>query len=338
MIQAALVGCAHIHTPGFIKRLLARRSSVNIRRVWDPNRARGRKRAAELSTQAVSNVDAIWNDPEITAVVITSETDRHLELVTAAAAAGKHMFVEKPLGLGAADAAKMARAIEKARVTFQTGYFMRGQPINRFLREQVERGAFGKITRVRATNCHAGALEDWFSPEWKWMTERKHSGCGAFGDLGTHVLDIMMWMLGDVDSVAAATASPLKKYGAQCDETGEGLLRFRSGTLGSLAAGWVDVANPVTLVISGTHGIAWVADGKLFFKSKKVRGAEGKEPWTSLPEALPHAFELFFDALEGKDVPLVSPAEAAGRSAVVEAFYEAAASGKWTRVPSTGTR
>jgi predicted dehydrogenase len=334
VIQAAIVGCAHIHTPGFVKRLLARRQSVRIKRVWDPNRARARKRAAELSTQAVTTAEAIWNDAEITAVVITSETDRHLELVTAAARARKHMFVEKPLGLGASDAAKMARAIEKAGVTFQTGYFMRGQPINLFLREQVERGSFGRITRVRASNCHAGALEDWFTPEWKWMTDPRRAGCGAYGDLGTHPLDIMMWMLGDVESVAAATSSPLKRYGAACDETGEGLLRFRGGVLGSLAAGWVDLANPVTFAISGTEGIAWVCDGKLWFRSRRVRGADGKEPWTRLPTAMPHAFDLFFDSLEGKDVPLVSPREAARRSAVVEALYESAGTGRWVKVPS----
>ncbi len=336
MIQAAMVGCAHIHTPGFVKRLLARTHSVKVKRVWDTNRARAKKRAAELSTQAVTNVDAIWNDPEITAVIITCETDQHLDLVTAAAAAGKHMFVEKPLGLGAADAAKMARAIEKAGVTFQTGYFMRGQPINQFLREQVQRGAFGKITRVRASNCHAGALEDWFTPEWKWMTDPRRAGCGAYGDLGTHVLDIMMWMLGDVESVAAATSSPLRRYGAACDETGEGLLRFRGGILGSLAAGWVDVGNPVTFAISGTEGLAYVCEGKLFFRSKRVRGADRREPWTQLPEAMPHAFELFFDSLEGREAPLVSPREAAQRSAVVEALYQAAAAGKWVKVPSVG--
>ena len=332
MIQVAMVGCAHIHTPGFVKRLMARAGSLKVKRVWDPNRARAKKRAAELSTQAVRTADAIWNDPEITAVVIASETDRHLELVIAAARARKHMFVEKPLGLGTSDAAKMARVIEKAGVTFQTGYFMRSQPINRFLREQVRRGTFGKITRVRASNCHAGALEDWFTPEWKWMTDPKRAGCGGYGDLGIHMLDILMWMLGDVEAVAAATARPLGRYRAACDETGEGLLRFRGGALGSLAAGWVDVDNPVTLVISGTEGLAYVCGGRLFFKSTRVRGADGKEPWTALPEALPHAFDLFFDALEGKDVPLVTPREAAQRSAVVEALYEAARSGKWVRV------
>lgn len=336
MIHVAMVGCAHIHTPDMVKRLLARSHSVRVKRVWDPNRARARKRAAELSTQAVSTLDSVWGDREITAVVIASETDRHLELVSAAARAGKHMFVEKPLGLGAEDAVRMARAVEKAGVTFQTGYALRGQPVHRFLREQVERRAFGKITRVRASICHAGALEDWFTPEWKWMTDRKRAGCGAYGDLGTHMLDIMMWMLGDVEAVTAATAAPLKRYGASCDETGEGLLRFRSGVLGSLAAGWVDIGNPVTLSISGTEGFACVVDGRLTFKSKRVRGADGKGPWTDLPEALPHAFELFFDSLEGRKVPLVSAREAAARSAVVEAFYEAARSGKWVAVPRIG--
>ena len=83
----------------------------------------------------------------------------------AAAAAGKHMFVEKPLGMGAVDAYRMAEAIEKAGVLFQTGYFMRGNPIHLFLREQIAAGSFGKITRIRHSNCHAGSLGGWFDAD-----------------------------------------------------------------------------------------------------------------------------------------------------------------------------
>ena len=56
----------------------------------------------------------------------------------------------------------MAASIEHAGVKFQTGYFMRGNPIHLFLREQIHRGNFGKITRVRGSNCHSGALGGWF--------------------------------------------------------------------------------------------------------------------------------------------------------------------------------
>jgi predicted dehydrogenase len=331
---SALVGCAHIHTPGFIKRLKDR-ADVQVRLVWDHDRERAQKCAAELEARVASDLDSIWSDSQIESVVICSETDRHESLVLPAVAAGKHLFVERPLGLGAADAYRMANAIDEAGVLFQTGYFMRGNPIHMFIRDQIHNGSFGKITRVRHTNCHSGALKGWFDTEWRWMTDLNQAGVGAFGDLGTHSLDILLWWLGDVTQVTALIDPVTGRYG-DCDETGEGLMRFANGVIGSLAAGWVDVSHPVSVIISGTEGHAHVDSGKLYFKSDHVGGADGSQPWTDLPEALPHAFELFFNAIAGHDdVPLVRPQEAAARSAVMEAFYEGARQQAWV-APRTG--
>ena len=72
--------------------------------------------------------------------------------------------------------------------------------------------------------------------------------------------------------------------------------------------------------------------GELYFKSTHVAGADGKTPWTALPEAEPHAFELFLDALSGKEVSLVSVEEAAGRSVVMEAMYRANREQRWVKV------
>lgn len=327
-INIALVGGAHIHTPGFITRL-NERPEFAVKYVWDHDAARAEQRAQALNAQAVVDPDTIWDDAAIPAVVICSETNRHEPLVVAAAAAGKHMFVEKPPGMAAADANVMANAIERAGVLFQTGYFMRGNPIHRFLKEQIAAGAFGVITRYRGSNCHAGSLGGWFDTEWRWMTDLAQAGCGAFGDLGTHALDIMLWLLGEVESVTASLGVATARY-SDCDEYGEGLLRFTSGAVGTLAAGWVDVADPVKLLISGTEGHAVVVNGQLYFQSKRVAGADGKTPWTDLPEPWPHAFELFLDAVDGQpDVPLVSAREAAYRSAVMAALYAAAATQAW---------
>jgi predicted dehydrogenase len=330
-VQLALVGVGHIHTPGFIKRL-QERSDVAVRYVWDHDPARAARRAAELDASVVTDVDTVWSDPEIKAVMVCSETDCHAALVSAGAAAGKHLFVEKPLGLGAQDASQMADAIEKAGVLFQTGYFMRGSPVYRFLKDQLAAGAFGKVTRLRMSNCHAGSLKGWFDTDWRWMADPTRSGVGGFGDLGTHALDIMLWLMGSVERVTAEIGVATGRYG-NCDEYGEGLLKFANGAVGSLAAGWVDLANPVALELSGTQGYAWVINGQLFYKSECVPGAEGKEPWMDLPEAWPHAFELFLDAVVGKTgVPLVGAREAAYRSAVMEALYAASRAKTWKTI------
>jgi predicted dehydrogenase len=332
--KTAFVGCAHIHTPGFVKRV-NERTDVSTKYVWDHDAARADKRAAELGAVRAAELSDIWSDPEVESVVICSETNLHDDLVRAAAAAKKHMFVEKPLGMGAQDAYSMARAIGDAGVLFQTGYFMRGNPIHQFLREHIQKGSFGKITRLRHTNFHSGSLGDWFTPEWLWMTDTKQAGVGAFGDLGTHSLDIMMWLLGDVARVTAEIATVTGRYG-DLDETGEGLMLFKNGIIGSIGGGWVDVVHPVGVILSGTEGHAYVANGQLFFKSQHVEGATGESAWTALPEAWPHAFELFFDAALGKEnVSLVKPEEAAARSAVMEAMYRAAEQHTWVE-PAAG--
>ncbi len=328
MIQVALVGGAHIHTPGFIRKL-NERADVSVKSVWDHDRDRAERRAKELDCSVVSDVSEIWADESTVAVIVCAETDRHEPLVLAAAAAGKHLFVEKPLGLGAADSRRMADAIDNAGVLFQTGYFRRSDPIQRFLKAQVGAGSFGRATRFRHSNCHSGSLRGIFDDEWAWMADPVQAGGGGFLDLGTHSLDILLWLMGDVVAVTAEVASATGRYGA-CDEYGEGLLLFANGVIGSLAAGWVDVAHPVDVLLSGTEGHASVVNGELFFQSSHVPGADGQTPWTDLPDAWPHSFDVFFDAIAGRpSAPLVSAREAAVRSAVMEAMYVAARERTW---------
>ncbi len=332
MPRVALVGCAHIHTPGFVQRLMDR-EDTRVLAVWDPEPTRAARWAQVLDAAVPGRVDAIWADPQVEGVIICAETYRHQELVTAAARAGKHVFVEKPLGLGAEDARRMARAVDQAGVIFQTGYFQRGLPAYRFLHEQIQAGTFGRVTRMRVVVAHDGALRDIFTPEWRWMTDPAQAGMGAFGDLGTHGLDLLMWMLGDVERVTGIVETPLGRYGPRCDELGEGILRFRSGAVGTLGASWVDRAAPITAEVWGTEGHAYVVSRReVFVRSEHLAGADGSAPWPDLPPAWPHPLELFLDALTGKEVPLVNVWEAAQRSAVMEALYTAARERTWVDV------
>jgi len=330
-IPVAFVGVAHIHTPGY-RDLVKKRDDVTVKFVWDHDPPRAEKRANELGARAVADVNAIWSDPEISAVIICSETNRHRNLVLAGAKAGKHMFVEKPLGITSRESREMADAIDQAKVLFTTGYFQRTDPKHLFLKSEIAKGNFGAITRARGSNCHSGSLGGWFDTEWRWMADPKISGVGAFGDLGTHKLDILMWLLGEVEAVAAVIKPVTRRYG-DCDETGEALLRFKSGVIGTLAAGWVDLEDPVQLLISGTEGHAVIIDDKLRYQSKKAPESDSRKPYTNLPSAPRPPLHQFLDAVAGaQDQPLVKPQEAAARVAVMQAAYQAARDEKWVKV------
>jgi predicted dehydrogenase len=334
----ALVGCAHIHVPGFTQ-LLAGRKDVRVKWAWDPDPARVAKWGAAVGARTAPSVGEILADPEVKGVLILSETNRHRELVSAAVAAGKHLFVEKPLGMTGAESRAMAEAIEKAGVLFTTGYFMRTYPTILFLREQVARGAFGRVTHAAAWNCHSGALGGWFDEKpgnvaetWRWMADPKVAGVGGFGDLGTHSLDLLMWLLGPVESTTAEVRVITGRYG-DCDETGTAMLKMKDGAVATLVAGWVDAANPVTLQIAGTEGHAVIVQDQLYFESKKVPGSKLAEPVKGLPPGPELPLRQWVDAVSGqKGQPLVTAREAAARVAVMEAAYESARSGRWVSV------
>lgn len=327
----AFVGCAHIHTPDFMNKMKERKD-VKVKYCYDHDSQRASKWAQFHNCKALSvSPDEIWNDPEVQAVVICSETNLHQPLVEAAAKFKKHAFIEKPMGISSKDSYKMANALEKAGVLFTTGYFMRTDPKHIFLREQVANGAFGKITRVSAWNCHSGSLGHWFDTDWRWMADVKQSGCGGFGDLGTHMLDILMWIFGDVERATADIQVSVGNYG-ETDEMGQGLLHFKSGLSATLTAGWVDIECPVTLMISGTEGHAIIDRGDLFFKSNKVKGADGREPWTKLPPSTHLPIHQFINAVQGKDEPLVKPLEAAARVAAMEAMYRGSKKKTWVTI------
>jgi len=328
MAALAMLGVAHIHTPNFVKTLAARTDHA-VASVWDHDAAGAARVAQMLGARAVATAEAALDG--VDAAIVCAETVRHEALVSAAAAAGKHLFVEKPLGMGAADAERMRRAIDGAQVRFQTGFFMRSLPIFRFVKAHLEAGTFGQVTRIRHSNCHAGALKGWFDSEWRWMADPAQAGVGAFGDLGAHSLDLLLWLMDDVEAVTADIRAATGRY-KECDEYGEAMLRFRGGAIGTIAAGWVDVANAATLAISGTEGAVWVFNQQLFVACEKLPGADGRTPWTDLPEAKAHAFDQFLDALSGGPAELVGVAEAARGCAVMEAFYRAAREQRWVQV------
>lgn len=327
MQTTAFLGTAHIHTPGFIA-MLGKRDDVRVKAVYDHDTARAQKNAEKLNSQTVDSVQQIIDDPEITSVIIASETAHHLELVQAAAAADKHLFVEKPLAINADVAAQMTDVIKKTGVFFQTGFMLRSTPHMQFIKQEIERGNLGKITRMRVANCHNGVQRHLFDDEWKWIADAQLAGGGGFADLGAHALDILLWILrpscGQVQKAVASLGSGFGRYG-DIDEYGVGILSFQNGAIGELAASWTDAKLRAPVEVHGTEGEIIVNGTEVSYYSEKVEGADG-DIWTDLPAQQPHPFELFWDKLEGKplQLDLISAEEAATGSILMDQMYQTA--------------
>ena len=105
--------------------MLAARADVSVVAVWDPDPAIAEKYAARLQCRAAADVATVLGMPGLDAVIVLSQTNRHESLVRQIARANKHCFVEKPLGIGLADARKRCRRWKPRNVIFHTGYFNR---------------------------------------------------------------------------------------------------------------------------------------------------------------------------------------------------------------------
>lgn len=317
--KLAWIGTAHIHTPGFAGEALKR--GLGCAGVWDHDAARAKKNAENLGGQ-VRSVQDMARDAEVSGFVVCSETVHHLEIVGQLVGAGKPVYIEKPMGFNAKQSREIQKLLDDHRIVFQTGYFSRGLATVRALKQKVDAGFFGQITRIRASNCHSGALGGWFDSDWRWMADRKQSGVGAFGDLGTHVLDLLLWIFGPVTAVTGALAMGTKRYPG-CDELGEAILRFKDGAIGTLAASWDDLADPTRMIVTGTKGYATLG-GDLM-----LAGANGEFSKADVGESVPAGFNAFLDYLGGTPAELVKAQEAAYCDTVMDAIYTSAEAEKW---------
>ena len=114
----------HTYTPqDFVRRLLARKD-FNVVGVWDHDSERANLNAQKFGCQICSSVDELLQLDALDAVIVCAETNRHEQILAKVAQAGKHCFVEKPLGMGKADSERMNKALTESGVLFQTGYLI----------------------------------------------------------------------------------------------------------------------------------------------------------------------------------------------------------------------
>jgi predicted dehydrogenase len=154
--------------------------------------------------QATGDWRAVVEHPRVQAVSITAPNYLHREIACAAAAAGKHFWIEKPAGRTAGDAAAIAAAADSAGVRTAVGFNYRHAPLVAHARELVSSGRLGRITHVRGWFLNDYAAEPGGALSWRFR--RGHAGLGVLGDLMTHAVDLLQYLLGPVTEVNALTA------------------------------------------------------------------------------------------------------------------------------------
>jgi len=142
-------------------------------------------------------------DPRIGAVSVTAPNHLHAQIGVAVAEAGKHLWIEKPVGLNAADAEAVRRAVQAAGVSSAVGFNYRNVPAVMRARSAIASGAIGRPTHARVHLFTDYAAHPGGPMSWRFALDR--GGHGVLGDLASHGIDLVRFLLGDVDSVVAIT-------------------------------------------------------------------------------------------------------------------------------------
>jgi predicted dehydrogenase len=172
---------------------------------------------------------AVLEDPAVDAVVLATPHSMHSDQIVAAAAAGKHVFCEKPFALTKADAERAAAATEAAGVTLGLGYNRRLHPEMTDLRHRIRSGDLGTILHVEATMTFPNAL--FLRPE-QWRADRSETPCGGLTPMGVHAIDGMIDLCGEIDEVYCQSFRRVVEIDA--DDTTSVLFRMKDGMSGYL--------------------------------------------------------------------------------------------------------
>jgi predicted dehydrogenase len=218
------------------------------------------------------NADELINDPEVDAVYVATPPDSHREYVVRAAHAGKPVYVEKPMARTALECEDMISACDEAGVGLFVAYYRRAMPRFVTVKELLDSGRIGQLRTVSVRNERPAPVGE--AGDEGWRVDPEISGGGHFVDLGSHILDLLDWLLGPVTHAAGVANNRGGRYRAEDLVTG--VFSFRSGVEGVGVWNYDSFQNKDQVEIIGTAGavrFSCFADEPL-----RLRTADGMEP------------------------------------------------------------
>lgn len=319
--------------------------------------ARAERAEAMAAQYGVSRATADYRDclgPDTDALVITAPQVWHLPMVRDAFAAGKHVLCEKPLAVTMDDAREMVRLAEASGRVAMVNHHQRFSPAFAAMRAQVAAGYLGTPTIADARITHNPAdylrANVWSDSKAGWFTDAAQGGGVLAGSAGPHLMDMLCWMLGDIEAVSARTAVIVPEIAFANGETVRGItapdaflavVRFVGGAMGTIRGVPVAYSGNIgfSIELNGTAGS--LMSGGSFSANGALRGGVAGEqglhdlpvpevPWDRLGIAT-----AFIEAIRtGDPSPAPNFRDGLRVQAIIAALEEAAASERWVEVES----
>jgi predicted dehydrogenase len=278
--------------------------------------------------------------PEIDAVSICTPNYLHLEPTLLAFEAGKHVLCEKPIAMNAVEAKQMVDAARRSGKKLQVGYNNRFAPANQLLKRYIDGGAIGDIYYARAQALRRRGI-----PGWGVFIDKEKQGGGPLIDIGVHILDLTLWLMGHPRPVAASGVT-YAKFGHRGDVVGflgqwdherftvedfaSALIRFDNGATVVLESSFVanipeDVWNSTLLGSQGGATTNPVTIVKEEFKSlqtfkPEIRNETVNSHWAEVKH--------FVESIVNDTEPLVTGEQALMVAQIMDAIYRSSEAGR----------
>jgi predicted dehydrogenase len=286
--------------------------------------------ASRYGCRGVATFEAVLADPDIEGVIITTPHSLHAGQIVAAAAAGKHVFVDKPFTLTVADARRATEACRKADVVLALGHQRRRTPASRALRRMLDDGTLGRLAQVEGNFSADYAFASTITADM-WRADRAETPGGAMTNLGIHHVDTYQYLFGPVARVMALSRRLVLDI--DVEDVTSILFEFASGVLGYLGTSWLPATRTEWLGVHGTGAQAWYEGPgtKLWLQR---RGEPERTPVPLTPvDPLVEELTDFARCVREHARPEVGGEEGIATIAVLEAIVESARTGRAADVP-----
>lgn len=298
--------------------------------------------ARKHDVKAYDDLDSLLADDEVEVVCICTPSGAHLEPAVAAARAGKHVVVEKPLEVTSERARAIIDATREAGVKLATIFMSRFSDSHRLLKRTIDAGELGRLLQGDAYVKWFRSQEYYDSSDWRgtWALD----GGGALMNQAIHQLDMLLWLVGPIAEVFAY-ADTLAHERLEVEDTLVAVFKYANGALGHLSAATsLYPGQPKVLDIHGEHGTVRVKnDGLVQWELRGVTEEEQAEmierysvagsgasadPMAISFENHRRQLEDFLHAIETDSSPLVDGAEGLRSVEAAEAIYRSAKTGQ----------
>ncbi len=330
MPNIAVISVAHIHSQDFCKKLGELTSQKRPYVIWDEDAKRGAEYAEKFNTRFEPDLAKITADPKVDGFLVCAENTRHLPLLQQVIPVGKPVMCEKPLATSAADVEVILSLAAKHKTPLISGYMQPFFAPNRAAKKAMADGLLGKVTHLNFRNAHHAAYGRWFdNPQLAWFTEPELAGGGALLDMGTHAVHLLCHLGGKVESVWSMNANLAGVY-PKVDDYGVIIMKFTSGVIGRVEAGWVFTGGIGGLEIIGSQQSIW-NNGQGLVTGGPGKPAETLQPADARPDRIPRLIALIKGEIAPAELTedLAACAEAVR---VMDAAYASAKTGQWVRL------